>query len=200
MTSRAKEMKACSKCTKEQPINEFPERVGPSGRSRRLWCRECQKKIQAEYYQARREELKVLRAEYYSKNKEKIAKRQAAWYETYRHPEAKRRLKRLPGETRAQAEHRRQQGIRVDAIKHYGGSCFCCGESQLEFLAIDHIFNDGAGERKVVGSGSKFYYWLRDNNYPPFRYQVLCHNCNLAKGFYGACPHLRLVRNLVSAA
>ena len=23
----------------------------------------------------------------------------------------------------------------------------------------------------------------------PEGYQTLCHNCNLAKGFYGQCPH-----------
>jgi hypothetical protein len=25
--------------------------------------------------------------------------------------------------------------------------------------------------------------------YPKDRYQLLCHNCNMAKGFYGLCPH-----------
>lgn len=31
-------------------------------------------------------------------------------------------------------------------------------------------------------------WWLRRNNYPN-GFQVLCHNCNMAKGFYGKCPH-----------
>lgn len=33
-----------------------------------------------------------------------------------------------------------------------------------------------------------FREWQRKNNYPK-GFQVLCHNCNLAKGFYGKCPH-----------
>jgi hypothetical protein len=36
--------------------------------------------------------------------------------------------------------------------------------------------------------GVRFYSWLRRNNYPE-GYQVLCFNCNIAKGLYGVCPH-----------
>ncbi len=36
--------------------------------------------------------------------------------------------------------------------------------------------------------GSVLYSWLKKQGYPP-GFQVLCHNCNLAKGYYGACPH-----------
>jgi hypothetical protein len=64
----------------------------------------------------------------------------------------------------------------------------------MEFLALDHINGGGnAHRREVTGSakgGPKFYYWLRDNNYPP-GFQVLCHNCNQAKATYGRCPHQR---------
>jgi hypothetical protein len=34
------------------------------------------------------------------------------------------------------------------------------------------------------------YLWLKRNNYPT-GFRVLCHNCNLAIGFYGYCPHHR---------
>lgn len=30
--------------------------------------------------------------------------------------------------------------------------------------------------------------WLKTNGYPD-GFQTLCHNCNMAKGFYGICPH-----------
>jgi hypothetical protein len=85
------------------------------------------------------------------------------------------------------AWHRSQNAaIRLAAINHYGGKCACCGETNLEFLAIDHINNDGAEHRRQVGK--MIYRWLRANNYPG-GFQVLCHNCNMAKGFYGYCPH-----------
>jgi len=72
-------------------------------------------------------------------------------------------------------------------MSHYGDvKCQCCGEDHIEFLAIDHINNDGAAHRRRVGRG--IYHWLVKNNFPP-GFQVLCHNCNFAKSAYGTCPH-----------
>lgn len=65
--------------------------------------------------------------------------------------------------------------------------CACCGESTYEFLSIDHINNDGSRHRKEMGS-RQIYSWLIKNNFPS-GFQILCHNCNMAKGFYGKCPH-----------
>jgi hypothetical protein len=80
--------------------------------------------------------------------------------------------------------------LRREMLDAYGGRCACCGESEPKFLAIDHIHNDGASHRKEVGGGgSQLYAWLKRNNFPKDRFQLLCHNCNLAKGFYGECPH-----------
>lgn len=85
----------------------------------------------------------------------------------------------------------RHAALRLEALKHYGGQCACCGETEPKFLGIDHIDNNGAAHRKEIGrSGKAIYYWLRDNNYPK-GFQVLCHNCNAAKGRYGICPHQR---------
>ena len=58
-----------------------------------------------------------------------------------------------------------------------------------EFLSIDHINNDGAAHRRKLGS-NYIYSWLIQTNFPE-GFQVLCHNCNLAKGFYKQCPHQR---------
>lgn len=73
----------------------------------------------------------------------------------------------------------------------YGGLCQCCGEARPEFLAVDHINNDGKLDRELVGSSSRFYYWLIRNSFPKNRYQLLCFNCNFAKAAYGECPHIR---------
>lgn len=77
--------------------------------------------------------------------------------------------------------------IRLLALTAYGGKCACCGEDRIEFLAIDHIDGGGRIHRKEINMDITF--WLKKHNYPP-GFQVLCHNCNLAKGFYGACPHI----------
>ena len=73
----------------------------------------------------------------------------------------------------------------------YGGAiCKCCGESHKEFLCIDHINGGGLQHRRYIGvrSGLAFYRWLIKEGFPS-GYQVLCFNCNQAKGFSGYCPH-----------
>ena len=71
--------------------------------------------------------------------------------------------------------------------------CVCCGESYYEFLAVDHIEGGGNSHRKSLSKTNSVHYgdlynWLIKNNFPK-GFQILCHNCNLAKGFYGSCPH-----------
>lgn len=86
----------------------------------------------------------------------------------------------------------RRKIIRAEAINHYSNGtnrCACCGEPNIEFLALDHINNDGYEHRKTVASyRSKMAEWARANNYPPI-FQVLCHNCNFSKHFHGECIH-----------
>lgn len=81
-------------------------------------------------------------------------------------------------------EIERNRRIKAELIEAYGGQCVCCGETTLEFLTVDHIYNDGKSDR-----GTAFYRRLRRQGYPKGRYQLLCWNCNCAKGRYGICPH-----------
>lgn len=67
-----------------------------------------------------------------------------------------------------------------------------CGEDTYKFLAIDHINGGGGADRKIVGAGFPFYQSLIKRRFPD-GFQVLCHNCNLAKGFYGVCPHKEII-------
>lgn len=70
----------------------------------------------------------------------------------------------------------------------FGNKCACCGEAAPEFLQIDHINNDGAKHRRSVEAGITLCRWLIKSNFPP-GFQLLCANCNFAKGMYGVCPH-----------
>ena len=72
------------------------------------------------------------------------------------------------------------------AIAHYGNKCNCCGEERYEFLAFDHVNNDGAEHRR--NHKGSIVNWLHREGFPD-TIQVLCHNCNSAKGYYGVCPH-----------
>ena len=88
------------------------------------------------------------------------------------------------------ANRENQRKIRAEVLREYGGVCVCCGESTPEFLGIDHIFSDGGKERRELRiSGSGTYLKLRRDGFPKDRYQLLCHNCNQAQGYYKMCPH-----------
>lgn len=85
--------------------------------------------------------------------------------------------------------------LRKEVFAHYGGAvCNCCGETEPNFLALDHINNDGSEQRRKLfgssqGGGYGIYRWIRNNDYPD-GYQVLCHNCNMGKKINGGiCPH-----------
>jgi len=81
------------------------------------------------------------------------------------------------------------QKLRREVIEHYGAKCICCGESQYEFLTLDHKNNDGHIERKVYkNSQTSIMARVKKANFPN-RYQILCYNCNHAKANLGVCPH-----------
>ncbi|MBC8294550.1 MAG: hypothetical protein H8E55_01940 [Pelagibacterales bacterium] len=79
--------------------------------------------------------------------------------------------------------------LKMEVIKNYGGKCSCCGEIEPYFLGIDHIYNNGAQDRKKGLRGALFYRWLAQHNFPSDDYQLLCFNCNSCKGTYGQCHH-----------
>lgn len=83
--------------------------------------------------------------------------------------------------------------MKLTVLSQYAGGtpkCACCGETEPKFLSIDHINGGGLQERMANGGrgATGFYLSLKRRGYPE-GYQVLCHNCNQAKGHYGACPH-----------
>ena len=70
-------------------------------------------------------------------------------------------------------------------IKHYSNNtmkCCHCGNSDLRVLSIDHINGNGYEHRKKVHSGSPFYQWIIQNDYPK-GFQVLCMNCQFIKRY-----------------
>lgn len=84
---------------------------------------------------------------------------------------------------------KRNLTLKLDAFDAYGGArCACCGETAIEFLQLDHVHNDGAVDRKRGLVGGAIYRWLKNHGYP-IGFQVLCANCNFAKGLHGYCPH-----------
>lgn len=112
------------------------------------------------------------------------------------HPEYTKRATERAKESYKRNRLKIAEGLlknKIIVFNHYVDKkmkCVCCDESNIKFLTIDHINNNGAQHRKEskCGSGPKFYQWLKDNNYPT-GYQIMCMNCNWARSRYGICPH-----------
>jgi hypothetical protein len=127
-----------------------------------------------EYNIAHREYAKA----YYIKNRDRISERSKVHHEQHRDE--------ILAKSRSKWAEKRSE-----VMAHYGNRCACCGESTPEFLSIDHINGGGRKHRKEIGSGN-MYRWIIDNGFPD-SFQILCHNCNQAKGYYGECPHKKLI-------
>jgi hypothetical protein len=147
----------CSACKQELDDARFYKRQLTPNR-KTLWCIKCSRLKAADYVQ--RNLTKVL-----AKNKEWYLKNKSVQFGHCRAYQARRRKK---------------------VIDAYGGKCACCGESQIEFLAVDHKNNDGNKDRKKF-KGNIYVRAIRMGF--PDMFQILCHNCNMAKAFYGCCPH-----------
>ena len=87
--------------------------------------------------------------------------------------------------------------VKIEALTPYSKKmsnsnvpcCVCvkCREKEIKFLTIDHIHG-----RRLMGhshsfSGLRLYKWIIKNNFPD-GLQVMCHNCNKAKGSAKSCP------------
>ena len=92
---------------------------------------------------------------------------------------------------------RKQLELKLKVFKYYSKKdsnsnipcCNCCKEKfSHEFLAIDHIYGRKSMGHKREFGGKDLYNWIIKNKFPD-TVQVLCHNCNMAKGLYGKCPH-----------
>ena len=159
----ATQQKVCSLCHQAYPATPdfFHHQItGTFGLSTR--CTYCNSAKAKKYRAAHLDQEKAYFESYYAANKQKIS----------------------------DYHKRHRQQLRLLVLSHYSNgtpTCACCRESRFEFLTLDHIHNNGAAHKRQVGRG-QVYYSIRDAGFPP-EYQVLCFNCNCAKGTYGICPH-----------
>lgn len=78
--------------------------------------------------------------------------------------------------------------------------CSCCGETEVDFLVIDHMNGGGSKESASYGNHREFYQGIVQGKRDTSDLQILCANCNTAKGRAGTCPHHRVRREGVPAA
>ena len=160
------------------------------------------KNYSADYRKKNREKLLRQAREWKHRNPEKVREGKRRWEKENRDKvrlyNLRYKKKKNPNYGLGRIKVKRFVSPRMEVLMHYSNGeirCACCGESELKFLAIDHVVKIGKKERvkQKSFSGSSMYYWLINNKFP-VGYQVLCHNCNCAKGFYGECPHLSNIK------
>lgn len=84
--------------------------------------------------------------------------------------------------------------LRKEVYTAYGSICKCCGETNMKFLTLDHVNNNGKQHRiSLVGKNRGGMYetlkWAKENGYPNCL-QLACYNCNMGKARNkGVCPH-----------
>ena len=161
----------CSKCKDKPKINTS-------------YCAECQKEYYRKYRKENPEKVKSKNDRYKTNEKYKIKRDEYLKKYVNEHKE------KLNEKSRN--FHRKN---REDVLQHYGQKCVCCCENNKEFLAIDHINGEGRKHRNSITGG--IYKWLIRNNFPE-GFQILCHNCNSSKSYYGYCPH-QLMKNIMPA-
>lgn len=207
-------VKKCSECDKVKPINLFVDERQIE-RNRCIDCRKYHRQYEKEwladgrgsaYLRGKRQRtlarpvqdgfkvckrcVKVKQSKEFvnSKGAESPHCHECRRYAAEWRVKRRRRLSAEELDEQRRKERARARVYRDKVLAHYGLCCACCGESQKEFLAIDHIEGGGGKERKKVGGGSVFYSWLIGQGFPA-GYRTLCHNCNMAIAFYGVCPH-----------
>lgn len=77
--------------------------------------------------------------------------------------------------------------LRMEFILAYGGCCSCCGESEIDFLTIEHIRNKG--HKLIYGTNKQVILKLKSLGWPKEGYIVLCYNCNCSMKMGNPCVH-----------
>jgi hypothetical protein len=128
------------------------------------------------------------------KASKKASKARSSWKEDPLKVKARNSL-RDPVRLRALNAERRKV-VTKEVMAEYGGKCVCCGEANLGFLTIDHVYGNGTQHRKEIfgdrKAGIHMYRWLKKQGFPKEGYQVMCFNCNLGRQRNGgSCPHVQ---------
>lgn len=159
--------KICGGCRRSLPRDERHFGTESSTFDRlRSRCRDCVSACKKDHYGRNKDRVRDRYRDYLAANRERIYAYNAAW------------------------SRNRNRELRDEATKAYGGKCACCGETEPAFLQLDHIYNDGAADRKQFKTCTQLMISLRSKGWPKDRIQLLCANCNFGKLMNGGtCPH-----------
>lgn len=77
--------------------------------------------------------------------------------------------------------------LKYELLEAFGFACQCCGERHPDFLTLDHLV--GTNHYGTGSTTQQLYAEAKRDNWDKSKYQLLCLNCNAAKGWFGSCPH-----------
>ena len=171
----------CPYCQEVKPEADFPSR-GNGTLKRRRACGDCYRARRRQFDKAHRQRTNDKRRKRWREDSE-LRERSHVAVRKYR----ANNQERIKNRNRERYRQRR-----VEVINRYGGKCVCCGETMFEFLVLDHVHGGGGRERKTLPTTSLIRKLYTSPVLLP-GYRILCHNCNMALGFYGYCPHVKQV-------
>jgi hypothetical protein len=127
------------------------------------------------------------------KHQEKYRKKSNEWYHAHREQVSKKRK-----ENWVAISNQRKSLLlarRKIIFEHYGKCCNCCGLTDERFFTVDHVFSGkrnpiakNINGKRVQRDPLALYKRIIEAGFPK-DYQILCMNCNWAKGVFGICPH-----------
>lgn len=180
-------VKTCSKCRESKPLSQFY-------RKRSGWDTRCKHCLTA-YNKERFDKMNEVR-----RAKSKTLQERGICVGCAKNPISVDDSKSFCSDClayRRSNDKRYRSKVRNTLFEQYGGRvCHCCGETEDKFLSFDHINEDGAEQRRLIGANGSsdgtlatLYRHLKHAGFPP-TIQVLCHNCNMGKHLNGGtCPH-----------
>jgi hypothetical protein len=191
----AENEKPCTLCHRVLSLSEFyPSKQLKLGVISA--CKECERAKSRRYAEENADKKKESYRKHREANHDKIKAHKRAEYsrnkERYRKASSEYRKHNLDKLRIVNARWRAEfwPSLRKELISEYGGKCACCGEAEPRFLELDHIFNDGALERRKHKNSRQEVLALKRAGWPKDRHQLLCANCNRGKLLNGGiCPH-----------
>ena len=155
----------------------YGEPVSPYRGSRVKRSAEGKRADKREYRANNREQIKEYNREWQASNRERI--------------KASRRDYEARNQERITSyQHKRRTDDNRELLELLGNECKCCGEAYLPALAVDHVNGDGAEHKKELRYNPSHSYFLKHLKAGTLKrpIQLLCHNCNIAKGTDLTCP------------
>jgi hypothetical protein len=85
-------------------------------------------------------------------------------------------------------KNRHYHNLRFAFLKHFDFKCQCCGITEIRFLTIDHVQNDGHKDSHLTPI--QVYRKAFEESFDKDKWNCLCWNCNCARSQNGGiCPH-----------